>query len=384
MNANAAMELVILSGPQSGAHVQFDEQGTLSLGDDINNDIILRDASISGNQLKLLWLEGKIVLEILSGTARTAEAILETGHQIFLQTYTPVQIGDTVFAIGLSGNKKWAKVPTTVPTEYAATYAEDEIEAIAHTHNQETGNTPLKVLRLFYSGCVLMVLLAITAIYFQPQQVEGSLIPERPASEIKLEKLSVFLQDHAFSELELNTNADNAILLTGYVEKISDRNKLDDFTFDLGLVVENNIAVGENLITQVRDVFRLNKIEADVKLLSRGAIQVNTVENDLEALKKAELLAYRDLPLLKTLTVANQNTELEVEKKKVTAEKIKKETLDPTKIVMITPGPPGYLVTANRSKFYIGSKLPSGHKISRITIDKVYLTKAGEKIIVKF
>ncbi len=385
MKSKTSMELVILNGPQSGAHVQFNEQGTLSIGGDISNDIILRDSTISDHKIRLSWSDGEILLEVLSGNARSINAALEAGEQIILPAYTPVQIGETVFAIGLSGSRKWKKVVTTVPAAApTAAYQEDESENIDYVPEQTPSQTPLTLLRLMYSGSVLMVLLGMTVFYFQPHQTEGSIITESSTIDTAIRKLSIFLQDDVFAELQFNRDSENILLITGYVDKKASSAKLDDFIYTLDLNVEKDIEIGDNLGNLVQDVFRLNRIEANVRFISRGIVEVNTVENDLEALKKAELLAYRDLPQLKTLQVKNQIREVKVEQKKIADKKAKNKPVKPGSIVMITPGPPAFLLTSDHSKYYVGSKLPSGHKITRIKIDKVFLSKEGEKTIVKF
>jgi type III secretion protein D len=51
---------------------------------------------------------------------------------------------------------------------------------------------------------------------------------------------------------------------------------------------------------------------------------------------------------------------------------------------MVVNGRPPYIMTYDKSKYYIGALLPSGHKIVSIIDNSVILEKQGKQTTLKF
>ena len=48
-------------------------------------------------------------------------------------------------------------------------------------------------------------------------------------------------------------------------------------------------------------------------------------------------------------------------------------------IASVVPGNPAYLVTADGARYFVGAMLPTGHRITAISGQRVWLERNGEK-----
>jgi len=344
----SSMELIILHGPQSGAHIQFKDKDSWLIGGDLNSDIVLRDPLISGQQIKLLLAGEAITLHVISGEVELSNKVLSAGEQTVLTAYTPVKIGETVFAYGELESDLWKSVPRNIHDEDIHA-EEEEVRQVTSGMMSKYSNSANA--KFAVPGLMLFFILSAALVFFQPQEIKVTVDDE-------LNRLSEFLQGY------LTSKAENA--------------QLENLISDLDLVIVNNTEVGEELTAQVKDVYRLNNIEAEVHLLRQGVVKVTTAENNLELLKKVEQIVNRDVPLLSQLETENHP-------KDVIADGSEKVKNDPGKIVtMIVPGDPAYLVTSDQSRYFVGAMLPTGHKISDIAQGKVFLDKAGVETMLQF
>lgn len=373
MNYFSSMELMILHGPQSGAHVRFNDKAELSIGTDLSKDIVLRDPTVSDHHLKLLLSEQKVILQVVKGEILVMDRRLTSGEQTELTAYVPVKIGETVFAFGEVGDSQWEHMPVNNSVDEAVADSEEvtEISDYLLDHYPFLYRNFQKYQNFALPGLLLFIALSTVILLFQPQKVEVSV-------DEQINQLVEFLQQEEFIHLQHEKTADGQLTIQGYLTKKSDIVRLDNYISELNLVINKNIEVGEELAAQVNNVYRLNNVEADVLLLEQGTVRVSTAENDLDVLKKIEQIAYRDVPQLNKLEVENNPKDINTDD----PDNVKN---DPGKIVtMIVPGNPAHLVTSDRSRYFVGAMLPTGHKISGIAQDKVFLVKAGVETTLKF
>lgn len=382
------LELTILSGVQAGAKISLEGKASVLIGGDYENDIVLRDDVLQGQQLELLIDGSSVSLNVISGTVRLLKGYYHTGQQIELKPFSPVKVGESIFAFGVRGSKRWNKVPTTFPKVKQQSAADQAVIAekkAAAAQQQATmlaqdkeGKAPLTFLRLALTAHVLMVVVGISVVYFKPQETEGSIDQD-------LYRLSDYLQGEEYQQVNLTRNSQGILTVTGYLENKSDSIRLEDFLTGMDLYTEVSLEVGGELANAVKDIYRLNEVDAVVELLERGVVRVSTTEGDLKKLKKVEKIAYQDLPGLQSLKSNNHPPDIQPEQKaKKIARKKLIESFKSSQIVMIAAGPNAYIMTEDRSRYHLGSVLPGGYKVARILADKIVLTREGKRTVVKF
>ena len=128
----------------------------------------------------------------------------------------------------------------------------------------------------------------------------------------------------------------------------------------------------EDLIEQVRDVFRIQGYDANVTYLGGARLRVDNLDETNERVRHASEQVRSDVPQLEALVFASPD-----------------DTPPPTdappygnsagdRIVTRIDGDTAYLVAGAGTRYFTGSKLPSGHTIRRITREAVQVERDGQ------
>jgi type III secretion protein D len=131
------------------------------------------------------------------------------------------------------------------------------------------------------------------------------------------------------------------------------------------------------LARDVTDVFRVNGVAVQAHVTGPGLVVAEAAERDPERLARAVEVVRRDVRGLDKLAVENRARPLPPPAPPVPD--------DPGKrIASLVPGDPGYLVTADGSRYFIGAVLPSGHRVTAIAQQRVTLERDGQSQTLNF
>jgi len=131
---------------------------------------------------------------------------------------------------------------------------------------------------------------------------------------------------------------------------------------------------GLELTESVLSVFRTYGFNVTVENSSPGKAIVRAATNDIDNLARAKSAALTDVYGLLSLEMNNNPPVVDT-----VAPKAKMIPVKPgEKITSVVVGNPSYVVTADKSYFFVGAKLSTGHKITKIMKGKIILTKNGE------
>src|SRR5690349_1682510 len=92
--------LKVLAGRVRGASAPLERGQTVTVGHDLDADIVLRDPSAQGVRLKLKARTEAADLELLEGRVVLLGHELTAPAQALLPLYLPLMIGDNAVAIG--------------------------------------------------------------------------------------------------------------------------------------------------------------------------------------------------------------------------------------------------------------------------------------------
>jgi len=147
-------------------------------------------------------------------------------------------------------------------------------------------------------------------------------------------------------------------------------------------VVDAKVAaasISEEIENSVIDVFRTYGVNAEVSSIRAGIVTVTTQSTDTQKIAAAEASANADVYGLKKLIVDYDRLEPETDTqpKKVVTKAADQE------IRMIVIGNPTYVVADNQSRYFEGSKLPTGHRVAEIQKGLVVVEKNGVRTELK-
>lgn len=183
--------------------------------------------------------------------------------------------------------------------------------------------------------------------------------------------LAQHLTEQELTFVELNKKGSNWDLV-GRVDTRSQYLNLERFITEHNLPVSNNVINAMSTRTQIEDLFRINGVTAKTEFDEKGTLWVYTFIRDNGLLESVKSAVANDMPKLKNWEIANTPPEDSIPE-------------DPGKqVVMIVSDEPAYILTADQTRYFVDSLLPSGHRISAIEEGRVMLEKSGERSELSF
>jgi type III secretion protein D len=196
---------------------------------------------------------------------------------------------------------------------------------------------------------------------------------------VKPPSLAESLQGGEFAALSVGQDAAGQPEIRGRLATLAQRARLEAWLAarQLTPAAQVQVQVDVGLARDVTDTFRLNGVAVQARVTGAGEVAVEASEPDPQRLERALEVVRRDVRGLRTLAVANRA--------KPTPPPMPPVPDDPGKrIASLVPGDPGYLVTADGSRYFVGAMLPTGHRITHIDGQHVTLERAGEESTLNF
>ena len=373
MKLAPAYELRVLSGEQRGATSAVCPGDALRIGRDWSSDVVLQQA---GDSAALLTMDenGQLVLNADGGQCLIdGGAALQAGEHAPLALYTSFTVGNAQLAVGQIGASQWGALFDDSGFDAAGLEAPPPVEIpVAAPLPQGPAGIwrlvlsfmrHLSLMQRFLLGGATLVSASVGMLTLAWAMSPASLsLPERA------DYLRKTLAHSGFSALNVEVR-DNELLVTGHLDTLAQRSELERSMFNqpparLAVWVNDQVAAG------VADVYRLNRIAAEVHGSGAGVVHVLTHEADTAALEKVQAIARRDVPGLKELVPTNDPPPAAPPPETVLN--------DPGKrLVAIVPGDPPYVVTLDNSRYFEGAMLPTRHRIVSILSDHILIERDG-------
>ena len=354
MNTVAKVALLVTSGQQKGARVIL-APGEHILGASFESDIIVQDESLQSNKLKIEVRESGIYVQVL-GDAEFVKTNLSKHSACKVDLYESLTFGSTTFVLGEPDTQEWQ----SYLNEDQALVTDNKNPAI----DKSVGTAERRRFVPFAGACILVVAVSvlITNQYTQADAL--------PTIEEQKSMLTAAFQDKGLNDV-FPRGVNGKLIIDGYVGQYVDLYELKKISEALNLNVEFAVVVGEKLAADVSNVFRTNGINAKVELLGNGVAKVITTEADLDAIDHVKQIALRDITELKQIAIEQS-----------TPEGVNSNDFLPgpgKRIIAVIQGDLSYFVTEDKSRYFIGSRLPSGFVVSGIFDDSVQLSKEGKQ-----
>jgi len=365
MTNTQSFEMYILEGEQAGARAQIQPDTSIIVGGDPDGDIVLRDTQLKGQSFRLDVSADMAQVEVLSGSIEIQGRQVAEGSRAELHPCIPLKIGQTTLAYGAAGDGQFQERQQSgdVPVQ----------EQMQSGASWQQGVSPERK----YGSMLLWLALAGTLLI--GLGIYKGINDSVAQSRIEMTETSVawMLKNAGFSGLTVEKGEEGGFAIRGYLETTVQHERLEQILEDLNVFAQVHVLTGEHLAATVQDIYRVNGIKAEVLPEGSGIVQVKTAEADLEKLNKVALIAREDIAGLRDIVVHNNEPEKPAEPTLVKD--------DPGKrVAAVVPGDPAYVVTVDGARYFVGSMMPSGHKIFAILDQRIVLDKNGTMIALDF
>lgn len=330
-------QVCVLEGVQQGSRQVLRTAQAQTLGNSFDCDIYLHDDSESVHQVEILPGRFSISITLMSGDAVLDSTPMSVGQKYKLSPGTPVRLGESLFAI-----EKFSDIVTLTNvaehnSDIAVPVAEDVAEPeLLFEESADANVTDDRLINRLYRPVYLVLLIGVGLIG------------------------SVFI---AWSSDPIQVSAAPTPVVETPVS-------------DVPVVA---VSAEKDIENSVIDVFRTYGVDAQASSMRTGVVTVKTTSTNTTKIAAARASAEADVYGLKKLIVDYDQTEPE---KVETPEKVISKAVD-QEIRMIVIGNPTYVVAENQSRYFKGSKLPTGHRVADIQKGLVVVEKNGVKTELK-
>ena len=401
-NANAAVgRLEILSGVQQGASAVLWPASALTLGSDLDCDIVLRDVDVQPQHLTVTLNGSSITIQCLDGMTLVDGIVLPEGQSMDADASVLVQMGAAALmidAISATGPTATLQAQKQGPTGSESVAGEQTIgnQTIGNqTEASESlglGNDRPSLLTPsasdlpslvndssltknkavtepdskfgFFSGSLTLSVLFLGAVIVW----QSGLFREKAQTQVSL---ADSLAMSAFAGLTVSQTG-NAATVSGFVDTFGDALQLEVILNQTGLAVHNKVIVGESLGEQVTDLFRVNGVTAEVSVEPGSVVTATMQVADTDLLAVVEERVLSDIPDVAELRIMNTPPEV--------VEPVVPSNYKPDpgkRVALVVSDEVAYVVTEDQSRYFVGSLLPTGHRIVSIIDGDVSLEKNG-------
>jgi len=376
---NQLVQLRVTGGMQLGASMLLQVGQTYLLGPTLEHHIVVRDTGRSGLQL-ILGLDGLSVVhadELVrsqSGTQFTYGETIELGDSsIVLEPYVANSLEKNSVANSvLSGVSDRAANSLNGGVETGVSGVSIECSRwLAHT--KTTGRFGPAAKRLLRVGGLSAIGFALLGAVLSNTEQEST---TQTTSAVTLESRLFHANLSELAVEHINGN----IVLSGYVATRDQAIQVSDFVARQPENLINRVRVDEEIKDHIKDVFRINGVTGSVDSLGQGMFVAQTNLASSEKIKQLQALIEKDVPSALSFKVVNVPP-----KPKPPASEQRAPKLDAGKrVVLVNSDHPAYVVTQDQSRYFIGSTLPGGYRISAISNGRVTVEKQGVKTELRF
>jgi type III secretion protein D len=366
-----ALELRVFEGSQSGARAPLAAGVGCVLvantdGRAEGADVVLREESGAPARVRITVDFRDALVEVLEGEVHIGDQVLASGAQAPWAMHAPLKIGRSVVAFGRAALPNW---PGALG---AATAGESRVDEPVNSAIRPR-RTPLarraEVWLAMLGGAVLLICGAALWTAHLAAATRPEVLETPP--------FAILLKSSEFSTLTATAQPDGRIELRGRLATLAERARLDAWLVERQATPSIEVQVDETLARDVTETFRINGVSVQARVAGMGAVEAEAAERDVDRLARAEEVVRRDVRGLAKLALRNTATPL--------PKPVPHVPDDPGKrIASLVPGEPAYIVTADGSRYFIGSMLPTGHKIMQIAAQSVKLERDGQETTLNF
>ena len=376
MNGDEQVQVMrVLSGRLAGVEKALPADGTLSIGHEYWQDVVIRDPAVKGVALDLV-IEGEAArITVLSGSVSLLGSTVGAGETALLPPYVPFTIGGVALARGVPESARWAEaggLASALPTPPAVPPAlqDQALGALADAGGRVADFLSGWRLPAVAGASILLVAAAAAG----PAMDAMGFTPDRAG------RVERALDKAGLPELRATTNhATNAVTVAGVVRSEADRAKASEVLRTVSVPAQLDVQTSADLAQASADIARIRGLSARARPIGLTDVELHTSPLAPEARDQLVDAVKSDLHEVGQIVVRDDLPAQEGEGGEV------KTVADATKKVStVVSGDPAYIQTADGARYFAGAMMPSGHRLVSIEGGVVHLEKGGRETRLSF
>ena len=365
--------LRILSGRLAGTERPLPASGTVSIGHQFWQDVVIRDAATKGIAVDLTTeADGHARITLLEGEADLLGSTIEAGSTALLPPYVPFTIGGVAIAWGQAGSDRWGEASGLVAivpaTPEMPPSAKDHAIAAVGRAGAGIGGV-LTRRRVTMAAAVLGVF--ILAIVAMPV-VDALGLRGAPAVRVERAMMAAGL-----TGLKVQGDGSTPISVTGVVANESQRAKATEALRSTGIDGTIAVQTSADLARAATEVARIHGLQSTARPIGRTAVELRVTPLDPDAREKLAQAVRGDVRALTRLTLRDDLAPVETSPLRTVQDATKK-------VSTVVAGDPAFIQTVDGARYFAGAMMPSGHRLVGIQGNVVLLEKNGREIRLTF
>jgi type III secretion protein D len=364
MQTKSTIEMFVLTGEQAGARRHLDDNTTFTISGKMDTDVVFRDSTINEERLNLITKNNEVYIQVLNGDIEVQGERIGTGDLIKVPEYAKIKIGGTTFAYGKKLNATWREI-----VDYVS-----NLELTSKTSRRLSQRLKIN------QKIILLFALSIITALFVSLYLKNNVNEVDGINMASIENIQSILIENGFESLAVSSSDAGQFVISGFLMTNREKSTIEMIIDKHKIPALLDLTTGDYLATEVRELLRVNGIYAEVKAIKYGTVIVTTELDNQKKLEELKQIAINEIPSLselKTKYIGSDNSAQTIGPDMVYNKKDKR-------ITMVVDGIPAYLMTSDKSKYYVGAILPTGHKIISIIKKQVVLEKEGQLTTLDF
>lgn len=350
--------LRVNSGVSAGQSFELPALDTLLCGSALDNDILIANADHYDWQVSVHRQSSEIRLRVLRGTVVIDDAEVTSGQEFMVRENTIITAGPSTFSLHVpmrtQMQDKGGTIKTTIPMLAKRVSEGEELTR-----------------KLLYGFSIVCVVLGVMSAMYA---VTGSLILVN--ADTNPSNSSNFMEVIGTSELNHleveQIEESNRFAVQGTLKSREQKILLQQMAKTSNAVLELDVRIDDLIAESIEDIFRVNGIPANADVLPDGEVKIHTRTAEQAKLEELRQKIRSDLPSLTQFEIINTEPPIVKPKKKTGF------TPSPEKrITLISAGRNAYIMTEDKSRYFVGALLPSGHLVEAINEGEVIVSKNG-------
>jgi hypothetical protein len=345
-----SFEFRIISGTHRDATFLVGPDDLLVIGAEASCDICLSDAGVMPRHAAVSLQNGGPSIRSLDGPLDVDDRTIAAAVRVALE-------GNCVVTLGVSG----VKLQLTGP---------GSARPAVVTPGATPGKSATKRTGWRFWIPALAILATGAAVTGLAGHENGPAPDPGPAREPDIAAVQAMLQREGVAADVRVSSTSYGTVLNGVIDEAHTA-KLSSAVAQLHAPIINATVSSEELLEQVRDVFRVQGYEANVTYLGQRRVRVENLDEHNERVRLAAARTRSDVPQLTELSFAAPGAAVPPEH----APAFQGRSAE--RLSVRIDGETAYLATTSGARYFEGSVLPSGHTVRRITPNAVQVERDG-------